>query len=230
MDTPGALESLYPFLHGRAKDPAREREALLESVRAKCADGLRAKQRFYEEQAARLVDCARGIAEVYAGGGRMFAMGNGGSSCDAAHFCVEFQHPVTAGRPALPAVNLGADTAMASAVANDLGVEQVFARQIEAHGRAGDGLIGFSTSGNSANLLRAFARARELGLRCFGLAGGDGGAMARDALDHCLVVHTDSIHRVQEVHVSIYHILWDLTHTLLADRRGRVQGERHAVR
>lgn len=230
MSAPSPLEGLYPFLHGRPKDAAQEQAALLESVRRKSADSLAAKERFYREHAEDVVACARTLADVYAGGGRMFAMGNGGSSCDAAHFCVEFQHPVTAGRPALPAVNLGADTAMASAVANDLGVEQVFARQIEAHGRAGDGLIGFSTSGNSANLLRAFARARELGLRCFGLAGGDGGAMARDALDHCLVVHTDSIHRVQEVHVSIYHILWDLTHTLLADRRGRVQGERHAVR
>lgn len=230
MSSQASLESLYPFLHGRPKDPDREHQALLDSVRAKCADGLRAKQCFYEEQIEQLIACARGLAQVYAGGGRMFAMGNGGSSCDAAHFCVEFQHPVTAGRPALPAMNLGADTAMASAVANDLGVGQVFARQLEAHARPGDGVIGFSTSGNSDNLLRGFARARELGLRCFGLAGGDGGAMARASLDHCLVVRTDSIHRVQEVHVSIYHILWDLTHTLLADHRGSAQGDRHAIR
>ncbi len=225
MSAGSPLESLYPFLHGRAKDPAREHAALLESVRRKSGDSLAAKERFYREQAEALVACARALAGVYAGGGRMFAMGNGGSSCDAAHFCVEFQHPVTAGRPALPAMNLVMDSAMCSAVANDLGVRHVYARQLEAHARAGDGVIGFSTSGNSDNLLQAFARARELGLRTFGLAGGDGGAMLSGGLvDHCLVVRTDSIHRVQEVHVSIYHILWDLTHTLLADHRGSAAG------
>ncbi|MGH8216887.1 MAG: hypothetical protein ACREPZ_14500, partial [Rhodanobacteraceae bacterium] len=90
-----------------------------------------------------------------------------------------------------------------------------------AHGRRGDGLVGFSTSGNSTNLLRAFARAREMGLTTIGLAGGDGGEMARSPdIEHCLTVPTDSIHRVQETHVATYHILWDLVHTLLADERG----------
>ena len=78
-----------------------------------------------------------------------------------------------------------------------------------------------STSGSSANLMAAFDKARELGLTTIGLAGMDGGAMARSpSLDHCLVVRTDSIHRIQECHVAIYHILWDLVHTLLADDRG----------
>jgi D-sedoheptulose 7-phosphate isomerase len=87
--------------------------------------------------------------------------------------------------------------------------------------RPHDGLIGFSTSGNSANLLSAFATAKRLGLTTFGLAGHDGGAMARSAdIDHCLIVESDSVHRVQETHVAIYHILWDLVHTLLADSRG----------
>ncbi len=228
---PSPLEGLYPFLHGRPKDAAQEQAALLESVRRKSADSLAAKERFYREHAEDVVACARTLADVYAGGGRMFAMGNGGSSCDAAHFCVEFQHPVTAGRPALPAMNLVTDMAMFSAVSNDVGVRHVFVRQIEAHARAGDGLVGFSTSGNSDNLMHAFAKARELGLRTIGFAGGDGGAMRRSGLlDHCLVVDTDSIHRVQEVHVSLYHILWDLTHTLLADRRGATKDNGHAIR
>jgi D-sedoheptulose 7-phosphate isomerase len=106
-----------------------------------------------------------------------------------------------------------------SALGNDLGFEHVFVRQIAAQGRSGDGLIGFSTSGNSANLLAAFAKAKELGIVTIGLAGGDGGKM-RDAVDHCLLVPTLSIHRIQECHVIAYHILWDLVHTLLADRRG----------
>ena len=79
--------------------------------------------------------------------------------------------------------------------------------------------------------MQAFAIARDLGLRTIGFAGGDGGAMLRSGLlEHCLVVDTDSIHRVQEVHVSLYHILWDLTHTLLADRRGATKDKGHAIR
>ena len=137
---------------------------------------------------------------------------------------VEFEHPITAGRPALAALNLVADTAMMTAVGNDVGFANVFTRQVIAHGRAGDGLIGISTSGNSENLLNAFAKGKEMGLVTIGLAGGNGGEMkASDAVDHCLVVETDSIHRVQECHVAVYHILWDLVHTLLADERGGLQ-------
>ncbi len=218
--------ALYPFLHGDHKDPRREQVALLESVHRKATESLRVKEAFFRDNAAALVAAARTLAEVYRNGGRLFAMGNGGSSCDAAHFAVEFQHPVTAGRPALPAMNLTADQPMLTAVANDLGVRHVFVRPLDAHARAGDGLVGFSTSGNSDNLLAAFRKAREMGLRTLGLAGGDGGDMRRsELLDHCLVVPTDSIHRVQEVHVACYHILWDLTHTLLADSRGSAGGD-----
>ena len=216
------LDALYPFLYGRKKDAGSENDALLESVRQKATHSIDVKQAFFAGNAQRLVDAARDIAAVYRTGHRMFSMGNGGSSCDASHFAVEFQHPVTAGRPALPATNLAMDTAMITAVANDIGVRHLFARQVEAHGSPGDGLIGFSTSGNSDNLMAAFEKARSIGMSTFGLAGGSGGDMLASGLvDHCLVVETDSIHRVQEVHVACYHILWDLTHTLLADYRGK---------
>lgn len=221
-----ALESLYPFLYGGRKDEARENAALLESVEQKAAHSLEVKRTFFEANAQAVVDAARAIAGVYRHNGRMFAMGNGGSSCDAAHFAVEFLHPITAGRPALSAVNLAADPAMMTAVGNDVSYEHVFVRQLIPLARRGDGLVGMSTSGNSANLLAAFAKARELGLVTVGLAGMDGGKMALSGLvDHCLVVRTDSIHRVQETHVAIYHVLWDLVHTLLADDRGDLRGE-----
>ncbi len=217
----GPLDQLYPFLSGRHKDPVQERQALTHSIREKVADSVAVKQRFFETNAEALIDTARTLADAYANGGRLFTMGNGGSSCDASHLAVEFQHPVTAGRPALPAMNLCHDTAMTSAVGNDVGFDQIFARQIEAHGRPGDVLAGFSTSGNSENLMSAFCKARELGLATVGFAGGNGGQMLDSGvLDHCLVVPTDSIHRVQESHVLCYHVLWDLAHTLLADRRG----------
>lgn len=217
------LKSLYPFLHGEKKDSMAENNALLESVRQKSEHSVSIKQQFFANNAQHIVDAASAIAGVYLRKGRMLSMGNGGSSCDASHFAVEFQHPVTTGRPALPAFNLVMDTAMLSAVGNDIGMKHIFVRQLEAHAGKDDGLIGFSTSGNSENILAAFHKAREMGLVTLGLAGGDGGDMASSGLvDHCLVVDTDSIHRIQEVHVATYHILWDLVHTLLADRRGNL--------
>jgi D-sedoheptulose 7-phosphate isomerase len=222
-----ALQSLYPFLHGAQQDAARLDEALLESVRQKALDSLAVKEAFFSRNAAQVVETARAIATTYENGGKLFAIGNGGSSCDAAHIAVEFLHPVTAGRPALSAVNLVADTAMMTAVGNDVGFAHIFVRQLIAQARRGDALVGISTSGNSDNLLAAFAKAKEMGLTTIGLAGGEGGQggqggkmkQSRD-VDHCLVVPSDSIHRVQECHVAIYHILWDLVHTLLADKRG----------
>lgn len=221
MTDPAILHSLYPFLHGGKQDEAKLDLALLESVRQKADDSVDTKRRFFEQNGAAIVAAAHTIATSYRSGGRLFAMGNGGSGCDAAHIAVEFLHPVTAGRPALTAVNLVADTAMMTAVGNDVGFAHIFVRQVIAQARRGDTLIGVSTSGNSENLIAAFAKASEMGVSTIGLAGGDGGRMASSgALDHCLVVASDSIHRVQETHVAIYHILWDLVHTLLADERG----------
>lgn len=221
MTQDGALQDLYPFLHGHKQDAAKLRNTLLESVRLKAQDSIDAKQRFFAANAAAVVAAAEAITGVYRNRGRLFCMGNGGSSCDAAHFAVEFLHPVTTGRPALTAINLTADIAMLTAVGNDVGFSHVFVRQLIAQANPGDGLVGFSTSGNSENLLTAFAKAKELGLVTIGLTGNDGGKMARDSgLDHCLAVQSDSIHRIQETHVAIYHILWDLVHTLLAEDRG----------
>jgi len=226
MTDKDALESLYPFLHGVQRDEASVSAGLTESIRRKAEDGIEVKQRFFAQNEDTLIATACALAAVYRGGGRLFAMGNGGSSCDAAHIAVEFQHPVTAGRPALPATNLAADTAFATAVGNDVGFAHVYLRQIAAQAQPGDGLIGISTSGNSANLLAAFEKAKEVGLTTIALAGMDGGEMAKSAsIDHCLVVQTDSIHRIQECHVAIYHILWDLVHTLLADERGAAAAE-----
>jgi len=217
------LSHLYGFLYNNRQTPEQKREGLLTSIEKKVIHSISTKQQFFDDNAESLIDAAQAIADVYNNKGRMFSMGNGGSSCDAAHFAVEFQQPVTTGRPALPAMNLMTDMAMVSAVANDLGIKHVFSRQIGAHGRAEDGLMGFSTSGNSKDLMEGYRKAKELGMVTFGMAGGDGGAMKSNGLvDHCLVVETDSIHRVQESHVTCYHIIWDLVHTLLANQRGKV--------
>jgi len=219
--TTALLGGLYPHLSNAAPDPRQLDAALREALLAKCRDSVDVKQGFFASNADQLLAAAHLLADSYRAGGRLYTMGNGGSSCDAAHIAVEFQHPVTAGRPALPAQNLAQDMAMISAVGNDVGFAEVFARQMPGLIRRGDVALGVSTSGNSANVLRGMEEAQALGARTLALAGGDGGAMAQAPyVELCLVVASDSIHRVQETHVAIYHVLWDLVHSLLADDRG----------
>jgi D-sedoheptulose 7-phosphate isomerase len=211
------LHDLYPGLKPR---PGVNRDELLRSIQAKAAQSVEAKQAFFGQAGDALVDMAERLAGVFRASGRLFTMGNGGSASDAAHVAVEFNHPVTVGRPALPAFHLGADVQFMTALGNDVGFEQVFARQLGALGRRGDAVLGLSTSGNSDNLLAAFGAARRLGIVTLALVGGDGGRTAQSTeVDHCIVVHSSSVHRVQECHVAAYHILWDLVHTLLSQDR-----------
>src|SRR5262245_29752703 len=147
-----ALQSLYPFLRGSRQDAARIDEALLESVRQKSRDGLAVKEAFFKDGAAQAVEVARALAKVFENGGKLFTMGNGGSSCDAAHIAVEFLHPVTAGRPAPTAGDLSADRTMMSAVANDIGFANVFVPQLIAPARRRDGRVGPFTGRHAANL------------------------------------------------------------------------------
>lgn len=215
-----SLNALYPFLSAKKADAGDMNVALLESVGQKMAQHQRVVAEFFDKNGQAVVDCAGAIATMYKNKGQLFAMGNGGSSSDASHIAVEFLHPVTTGRPALPAYDLSCDKTVMTAIANDVGYEHVYARQVANLLKKNDALVGVSTSGNSANLVRAFGEAKKIGAITIGLAGGTGGEMAKIGLDHCLIVNSDSIHRTQECHVAIYHVLWDLVHTLLADERG----------
>lgn len=217
-----SLQDLYPFLHNKKQDQTAVNNALLESVKQKMQQHQSVIDAFFAANGQAVVDTAKTIACMYNTKGQLYTMGNGGSSSDASHIAVEFLHPVTTGRPALPAYDLTMDKTMITAVANDVGFEHVFLRQVIALLQPEDVLIGVSTSGNSDNLVKAFLQAKKIGAGTIGLAGGNGGEMARMGLDHCLVVDTDSIHRTQECHVAIYHVLWDLVHTLLADQRGNL--------
>jgi D-sedoheptulose 7-phosphate isomerase len=120
--------------------------------------------------------------------------------------------------------------AMVTAVANDVGFDDVFSRQLIALANEGDVLLGISTSGNSENLMHAFATARQLKLVTVGFAGDDGGKMdqmrSRGLLDYCLTVPTSSIHRIQETHVALYHIVWDLVHEFL-QHKPRLNADEH---
>jgi len=216
------LQSLYPFLHSKKTDSANMNQALLQSVKQKMTQHQFVIEHFFAKNTQATVDCANAIAKVYQQQGQLFAMGNGGSSADASHIAVEFLHPVTTGRPALAAYDLSCDKTLMSAIANDVGYQHVYARQVAILIKARDCLIGISTSGNSTNLIRAFEQAQKSNAITIALTGGNGGEMAEMGLDHCLIVESDSIHRTQECHVIIYHMLWDLVHTLLADERGNL--------
>ncbi|MCU1266453.1 MAG: hypothetical protein JWM21_2771 [Acidobacteria bacterium] len=211
--------AFYPFLHGNEKEPGELREELRFSLLTKARESIEVKQSFFEENKDRILDAAIAIARSYQRGRKLLVCGNGGSATDAQHVAVEFMHPITVGRKALPAICLSNDMAMVTAVSNDVGFADVYVRQIIALGQEGDVLLGISTSGNSENLLHAFATGRRMGLTTIGFAGNDGGKMeelaAAGLLDFCLSVPTASIHRIQETHVTLYHIIWDLVHTLL---------------
>ena len=214
------IEALYPFLYSSDSGDAAARDAgvrdrvfeeVRRSTREKAAEIAALREQVLAAQAEALVACAAALARSFAAGGRLFAFGNGGSSTDAQAVATMFAAPDAAGT-GLPATALTADVAVLTALSNDVSFEVVFARPLAAAGRPGDVALGLSTSGNSANVLRAFAEARRRGMVTVGLAGYDGGRMAEaGTVDHLFVVPSASVHRVQEAQTTIYQVLGELT-------------------
>jgi D-sedoheptulose 7-phosphate isomerase len=186
---------------------------LREAILRKCDESIATKRAFFAENAERIIECSTAMAKAFDEGGRLLVMGNGGSSCDAAHVSVEFMHPIIEKRPALPALALTTDTALLTAVGNDQDFALAFVEQIRMLGRPGDMALGISTSGKSANVNRALQAAREAGLLTVGFSGRDGGRMP-EICDYCFTVPSFSIHRIQETHEALLHILWDLIHVI----------------
>jgi D-sedoheptulose 7-phosphate isomerase len=214
------MESLYPFLYAGTGDLAGVLEQVRASTVAKAGEILELRRAVCEQDGARLAECARQAAARFAAGGRLFAFGNGGSATDAQQLATLFLHPGGAARP-LPAFGLANDTSVVTALCNDIGVDVVFARQLAAFGRRDDIAIGLSTSGNSANLLRAFDEASRRGMLTIGLAGYTGGKMAElDSIDYLFVVPSSSIHRIQEAQTTIYQVFWELTTSALGSAGG----------
>jgi D-sedoheptulose 7-phosphate isomerase len=173
-----------------------------------------------------ILDASREIAEAARAGGKILLCGNGGSAADAQHCAAELTSRLTKEfeRPAIAALALTTDTSFLTAYANDYDFAGVFARQIEALGRAGDVLILISTTGNSENLCRAAAAAKDRGIRSVGLLGGDGGRL-RPQVDHAIVVPSGRTGNVQEAHAAIIHVVCSLVERSLfspANGGGRV--------
>ena len=206
----GSIESLYPFLYAGQTDVSAVLEQVRQSTVAKAAEILDLRRTIRAAESARLAECAAEMAARFAAGGRLLAFGNGGSATDAQQLATMFLHPGGAARP-LPALSLASDPAVLTALSNDIGVDVVFARQIAAFGGKADIAVGLSTSGNSDNLLRAFAEASRRGMLTIGLAGYSGGKMAElDTIDYLFVAPSASVHRIQEAQTTMYDILWEL--------------------
>ncbi|HXO07807.1 MAG TPA: SIS domain-containing protein [Solirubrobacteraceae bacterium] len=208
----GASSFLYPFLAEREDDL----DAVLADVRASV---LMKADEVHELRVATLHGATSVLADAAAAtrdrlndGGRLLALGNGGSATDAADVVADFvAPPAQFGWPSRRAIDLVADTAIITAIANDIGTEAIFARQVIAHGRAGDVLLALSTSGNSLSVLDALAEARRRQLVTIALVGYDGGRVAAEQLaDHIVVTPSQHIPRIQEAQATAYHVLREL--------------------
>lgn len=207
----GSIEALYPFLYSGSADLDSVLAQVKQSTVAKTEEIIQLRTMVLQQDRERLLSCAGAMARAFANGGRLFAFGNGGSSTDSQDMAGLFLSPADGARP-LPAFGLTNDIAVVTALSNDVSFDVVFARQLGAFGRTGDIAAGLSTSGNSANLLRAFDQARHQGMVTVGITGYEGGKMAEsDSIDHLFVVPSPSVHRIQEAQTTLYHALWELT-------------------
>ncbi len=221
----------YPFLFegGRASIEdvlAQVRHSTLE----KCREVIALRRATLENSGVQIVAAGRAMAQAFINGATLFAFGNGGSTTDAQDLVTELLNPSLASFPdwsPLPAIALTNDIAVVTAVANDVGFDNVFARQVIAFGRPGDIALGISTSGNSTNVLVALEQAKKQGLLTVALTGYDGGKMMKStALDFCINSPSDHIPRIQEAQATAYHALLEIIHTLVEDVDTRFIRER----
>jgi D-sedoheptulose 7-phosphate isomerase len=185
-------------------------------VMHKCKESVEVKQKFLDGYAELIGELSDKMAARFEQGHQLWVMGNGGSACDAQHIAVEFIHPIIEKRRALPAIDLVSQMAVLTAIANDKDYARIFVDQIELHGKPGDMALAISTSGNSPNLIYALEAAKRKGILTIAFSGKDGGRLA-GAAEYCFTVPSYSTHRIQESHVTLLHILWDLIHVSMGE-------------
>src|SRR5918995_1104975 len=203
----GNSSFLYPFL-GKGQQPLEEVVSEVQgSMLQKMQEVNSLRSAAAESQAIAIAHIAVAVTERLERGGKLITFGNGGSATDANDLVSDCVDPPP-GWGTVPAVSLSAEPANITAIANDIGTEAIFARQLIAHAKPEDVAVGISTSGGSANILAALAEARRRGLLTVGIVGYDGGRIVAERLaDHAVVVRSDYIPRIQEVQASIYHVL-----------------------
>jgi D-sedoheptulose 7-phosphate isomerase len=210
---------LYPFIEAEERETGALMTDLVASARAKVDESMSLRTATLGRCVDQMEAAASAMVDRFRRGGRLFAFGNGGSATDAQGTAELFRLPPS-GRP-LPSLSLVEDQAVLTALSNDVGFELVFSRQLIAHARRDDIAVGFSTSGDSPNMLRAFEEASRRGLLTVGLCGYEGSGMATsDAVEHCLVVHSESVHRIQETQDALMFALWQAVQQHLDDAPG----------
>jgi D-sedoheptulose 7-phosphate isomerase len=206
----GASSFLYPFLAEREHDLEAIVADVRQSVLMKAAEIAELRRQTLTEGADALAGAAAALRSLLEAGGKLLALGNGGSATDAMDVVADFRDPPHGWSPRR-ALDLTEDTSILTAVANDVGVEAIFQRQVIAYGKAGDALLTLSTSGSSANVISALAEARGRGLVTIAMVGYDGGRVAAEGLaDHVVVTRSQHIPRIQEAQASAYHALREL--------------------
>ena len=183
---------------------------MLEYIKSEVAASAETKEKILNDTVflEKIASVIKASVAVYKAGNKILIAGNGGSAADAQHFAAELVGRYGFDRPSLPALALTTDTSNITAIGNDYGYDYVFSRQLEGMGVAEDLFIGISTSGNSENILNAFASAKEKGITTVALSGRDGGKMAAVA-DYTLIVPSDATPRIQESHLLIEHMICD---------------------
>jgi D-sedoheptulose 7-phosphate isomerase len=206
----GASSFLYPFLSEGETDLSSVVANVRHSVLMKASDVGRLREQTLGEGRAELIAGATALRRCFDTGGKLLALGNGGSATDAMDAVADMRG-APQGWPARPAIDLTEDAAILTAVANDIGPAAIFQRQVIAYGEEGDALLALSTSGNSENVLEALAEARRRGLVTIAMVGYDGGRVESERLaDHVVVTRSEHIPRIQEAQASAYHVLREL--------------------
>ena len=190
--------------------------SMRETIMRKCHESMIMKEKFFDLYAEQLEKLCYAMADSFRKNKRLYVMGNGGSACDAQHVAVEFIHPIIEKRKPLPAVALANDVATVTAISNDMDFSRVFVNQLKLLAQPGDMALVISSSGKSANLIYALEAAKEKEMMTIAFAGKDGGRMPALA-EYCFVVPSFSIHRIQEVHTALLHVMWDLVHVAMGE-------------
>jgi D-sedoheptulose 7-phosphate isomerase len=197
-----------------------ERDLVLKSFK----ESLSAKEGFFtDENVSLLIETASRISESFDSGGKLLIVGNGGSAGDAQHLAAEFVNRFQIERPPLPAIALTTDTSILTSIGNDYAFEQIFSKQVKALGKEGDVLLAISTSGDSANVVKAVECAKAIGIKTVTLTGKNGGELMGMG-DIAINVASQRTARVQEVHITICHIICELVDHMLFEGAGNDNG------
>lgn len=215
---------LYPFLYGNGPDSAGISADTVGHARVstlqKCGDIIALRRQLRDEFAGEIARAALSMAVSFQNGGKLLAFGNGGSATDASDAAVDCLVPPVKHWRRLPALSLSSEMGVVTGVANDVGFENAFSRQVIALGEPNDIALGFTTSGGSPSVVAALREAKRRGLKTVALTGYDGGEIFKSGLaDHCFVARLEYVPRIQEGHATVWHALLELIHIVLGDER-----------